>query len=83
VEWPAWSPDLTQLDFLLWCFMKSRVYDGGGPATRHQLGVAINGAAVGMRSELGPDSGSTEWHARTLIVGISNMWCNNFEISLI
>jgi hypothetical protein len=53
VAWHAWSPVLNALDFFLWGCMKSRVYHGGKPEARHQLVLAIHGAAFGVRNELG------------------------------
>ena len=28
IEWPLWSPDMTQRDFLLWGYLKCHVYQG-------------------------------------------------------
>ena len=36
IEWPARSPDLSQLDFFLWGYLKGRVYRGN-PTTLDQL----------------------------------------------
>ena len=43
VPWPAWSPDLTPLDYFLWVSMKSKVY--GTPVTSEEDLIArVHGA---------------------------------------
>jgi hypothetical protein len=37
VEWPPRSPDLTPLDFFLWGYIKSKVYEGCNQLTKEQL----------------------------------------------
>ena len=44
VPWPAWSPDLTPLDYFLWVRMKSMVY--GTPVTSEEDLIARDHGAT-------------------------------------
>ena len=48
--WPAHSPDLTPLDFFLWGYLKSRVYQSS-PQTLHDLKAAIGREVRGIPVE--------------------------------
>jgi hypothetical protein len=61
--------------------MKLRVYHDGKTEARHHLVHILDEATVGVKNEVGCMQWHNDWqHACGLVVGLSNMCCNDLEI---